>query len=140
MEKNLHSRVLIDTPVARNTKKTYRSIPPLKHVPPSLLQPNCTENSLQNLEIVGTKVSVHYHSLYSLPCLSESRNHIVAIKNVLGSSLPRQVSLGHISTGERRIKGACSHQCPENAEPPCINKCTIIGKICAITPRHKALE
>lgn len=54
--------------------------------------------------------------------------------------MPRQVSLRHISTGERRIKVACSYQCPVKAEQPCINKWTIIGKTCAITPRHKALK
>ena len=86
-------------------------------------------------------MSVHYHSHCSLPWLSESRNHIVAIKNVRGSSLPsKKVSLRNISTGERRIKDACSYQCPENAVQPCINKCTIIGETCAITPTHNSLK
>ncbi len=141
MEKGSHSRALTEDPVVRNAKKQYRSILPLKHVPPYLAQPMSMESSLQDLEIIGSKMSGYYHSHCSLQRLSETKNHIVAIKTVRGSSVPRQFSQRHVSVGEQcRLKDASSCQFAEVTAQPCIHKWTVFGNKCAITPRHEALK
>lgn len=124
----------------RNTKKKHCSILPLKHGPPRLAQPMSMESSLQDLEIVGTKVSVQYHSHCSLQRLSETKNRIVAMKTVRRSLVPSQVSQRHVSVGEQRLKGAGSCQFPDVTAQPCIHKWRLFGNKCAIAPRHETLK